>query len=99
MPYVKLPNGNINQIQDNIKKAIGPAPDQESPIPGSVRIDVTFASGVTKKLSHRLGRPWSGYIVVYQDAAGSVYATDQDSNNLFISLAANFDGNASLLVF
>jgi hypothetical protein len=51
------------------------------------------------RISHGLGRPYQGYIIVDQDASATVWTASSDLKGAYITLQASAPVTASLWVF
>lgn len=89
---------NLDTAVSRVFDSIFPNPLLNSP---SLVTDLVFLSGVDNYVSHKLGRPVRGYILVSSNAPSVIYtsSTVNDSPNLLIILKSNADMTGSILFF
>jgi hypothetical protein len=77
IPLVQTNDRNVNQLQQNFKKAIEPV--LKNPIvTGTILTSVTLNSG-SNSISHGLGRAIQGWTIIRQRAQANIWDS-QDSN-------------------
>ena len=103
LPYVHVVSNetdikNLDTSVSRVFDSIFPNPLLNSP---SLITDLIFVSGVDNYVSHKLGRPPRGYILVSSDSPASIYtsSTVNDSPSLIIILKSNASISGSILFF
>tara|TARA_Y100000296_G_C4979924_1_gene160087 strand:+ start:70 stop:387 length:318 start_codon:yes stop_codon:yes gene_type:complete len=91
---------DLNRVQEMLQDALFPVMDA-SIIDGLLITDQDLASGTTSIISHKLGRPIRGWIVVGKNAAQHVYDVQSSNENpeKFLYLTAGGTVTVDLWVF
>lgn len=90
---------NMNQFQDSLEGTLQPLLSSDV-LYGNLIKDVTLASG-DNTISHLLGKPYQGYIVVKRSAAVDIYDKSADTDNKFKdrNLILNSSGAATVSLY
>jgi hypothetical protein len=91
---------DLNRVQQRLQDALLPVMDA-SIIDGLLITDQDLVSGTTSIISHKLGRPIRGWIVVGKNAAQHVYDVQSSNENpeKFLYLTAGGTVTVDLWVF
>lgn len=65
---------------------------------GLILDNVVLGTAVTM-VSHKLGRPWVGWVILTKNAAADVYAPNRKLDSLYLSLQATAPVTVSIRVF
>lgn len=100
-PFAKLQSDDdvLNRVQDRVKGSLDALVKQPF-LNGVLLEDVVLASGAFTAVNHRLGRPWSGYVVFARNANAVLWhqAPAADAN-VFIYLQPSANVTVDLWVF
>jgi hypothetical protein len=99
----KQPNAPHGQdfilLQDKLDRTLSGITD--STVVDGILIENIALTTSTTDVQHMLGKQYRGYIIVYQDAAETIYVDSSSTANksLYISLKASGNVNISLWMF
>lgn len=96
---INTPDRIINMIQDNISNIVEPI--ASAPILDSIILNNIALKTGSNSIPHKLGRTLTGWFIVRQRSAGTVYDT-QDTNpnpQTFLRLTASANITVDLFVF
>ena len=97
---IHVPDPDLNRVQERLQDALMPVMDS-SILDGILITGQDLASGTTSIISHKLGRPIKGWVVVGKNAAQHVYDVQSSNDNpdKFLYLTAGGTVTVDLWVF
>ena len=97
---IHVPDPDLNRVQERLQDTLMPVMDA-SILDGLLITGQDLASGTTSIISHKLGRPIKGWIVVGKNAAQHVYDVQSSNDNpeKFLYLTAGGAVTVDLWVF
>lgn len=88
-----------NRIQDNV----GTLLNEVAAVPilqGNAVRGVALPKATAVDIAHRLGRPWVGYVITYQDQPTTIYVSSTANRDRFLTLTADLAAvNIDVLVW
>lgn len=97
--FKKINSGDYvtGTIQDNVAEALD-AVNKSQIIDGGLMEDIDLVSGQTNLIAHRLGRTLRFWILVRQDTNSTVWETQSDNPELFLTLNCSSNCKVSLWI-
>lgn len=87
----------LNLVQDHVLQVVNPV--LAIPLLDGVLIEGVALTTSYQNISHTLGRPWRGYIVVRHPMLGAVTNEPSADDSKFLRLVSSAAGTVSLWVF
>ena len=89
---IEIEDEVLSRMQDNVEQAISQLPTTDV-IQGRLVKNVALLSASTVKVSHKLGRPVIGWIVVRQRASAIIWDSQDSNANPSLTLDLNCSAN------
>lgn len=92
---IEIEDEVLSRMQDNVEQAISLLPSTDI-IQGRLIKSVSLLSASTVKVSHKLGRPPLGWIIVRQRASAIIWDSQDSNANPSLTLDLNCSANVTV---